>query len=268
MSINQQVVWITGASSGIGKEMALQYAAKGYAVAVSARRTDLLQSLVTLIENKGGNAMAVECDVTIESSVESAVKSVAAHYGKVDVAIANAGCGVIGFMDALSEKDWHRQFSINVTGLAMTIKHALPELKKTRGRLVLVGSVAAFVPNPMVGAYGASKAAVHNIGESLQVELLGTGVSCITIHPGFVDSNIARVDNTGAFNPETKDPRPANLMWPTDKAVKAMIRAIDSRKKVKVITGHGKVIVFIGRFFPGIARALMAKQIKEILKSQ
>lgn len=149
----------------------------------------------------------------------------------------------------------------------MTAKHAVPELKKTKGRLVLIGSIASFIPNPYLAAYGASKAAVHNIGESYQIELLGTGVTCTTLHPGFVDSNITRVNNEGVFNPETKDPRPANLMWPTDKAVKDMIRAIDRRKKVKVITGHGKVITFIGRFFPGIARAMVAKQIKEILKS-
>jgi short-subunit dehydrogenase len=150
----------------------------------------------------------------------------------------------------------------------MTVKYALPELKKTKGRLALIGSVAAYVPNPMVGAYGASKAAVHNIGETLQVELKGSGVSCTTIHPGFVDSNITRVDNDGNFNPEAPDPRPANLMWPTDKAVKVMIKAIEKRKKVKVITGHGKVFVFLGRFFPGIARKMMQKQMSEIAKSK
>ena len=267
MSSNQQVVWITGASSGIGKEMALQYAAKGYAVAASARRTDLLESLVTVIKSKGGTALAVECDVTKEETIANAIKTVATHYGKIDIAVANAGSGVVGFMENLSQKEWERQFNINVVGLAMTAKHAVPELKKTKGRLVFIGSIASFIPNPYLAAYGASKAAVHNIGESYQIELLGTGVTCTTIHPGFVDSNITRVDNEGNFNPEAKDPRPANLMWPTDKAVKDMIRAIDRRKKVKVITGHGKVITFIGRFFPGIARAMVAKQIKEILKS-
>jgi short-subunit dehydrogenase len=267
MSSHQQVVWITGASSGIGKEMVLQYAAKGYSVAVSARRTDLLDALVTNIKSQGGNAFAVECDVTKEKSIENAVRNVADHYGKIDIVVANAGCAVIGFMENLSQKDWERQFNINVVGLAMTAKHAVPELKKTKGRLVLIGSISSFLPNPYVAAYGASKAAVHNIGESYQIELLGTGVTCTTLHPGFVDSNITRVDNEGNFNPETKDPRPANLMWPTDKAVKDMIRAIDRRKKVKTITGHGKVFVFLGRFFPGIARAMSAKQIKEILKS-
>ena len=153
---------------------------------------------------------------------------------------------------------------INVTGLAMTVKYVLPELRKTEGRLVLIGSVAAFLPNPMVGAYGASKAAVHNIGETLQVELKGSGVSCTTIHPGFVDSNITRVDNNGVFNPDAKDPRPAKLMWSTQKAVKVMLKAIEKRKKVYVFTTHGKVLVFLGKYFPALTRKMMEKSISEM----
>jgi short-subunit dehydrogenase len=267
MNTQKQVMWITGASSGIGREMALQYAAKGYAVAVSARRTELLGKLVNEIEAKGGEGFAVRCDVTDEASIKSAISAVVANYSKIDIAVANAGCVVVGFFENITKEEWIRQLDINVIGLAMTAKYVLPELKKTKGRLVLLGSVSAYVPNPYTSAYGASKAAVHIIGESLQVELLGTGVTCTTLHPGFIDSNITRVDNLGHFDPNAKDPRPANLMWPTDKAVKDMIIAIERRKKLQVITGHGKVFVFLARFFPGIARAMMAKQIKEISKS-
>lgn len=268
MKTTKPVVWITGASSGIGKELALQYASKGYVAVVSARREELLEALVSQIQSNGGEAYAIVCDVTFEESIKKAVIKILSHYGRIDIAIANAGCAVLNFLENSSQQEWERQFSINVIGLVMTAKYAIPELKKFNGRLVLIGSVSAFIPNPYVPAYGASKAAVHNIGESLQIELKGTGVSCTTIHPGFVDSNITRVDNEGHFNPYAPDPRPANLMWPTDKAVKQMITAIDKRKKVQVITGHGKVFVFLGRFFPGIARIMMAKQIKEILKSQ
>jgi short-subunit dehydrogenase len=267
MTEHKQVVWITGASSGIGKELAIQYAAKGFAVVVSARRMDLLELLQNDIKSQGGEAYAIYCDVSVSESIEKCVHQIISQYKRIDIVIANAGCGVVGFMEKLSEEDWKRQLIINVVGLAMTIKYALPELRKTKGRIALIGSVAAFVPNPMVGAYGASKAAVHNIGETLQVELLGSGVSCTTIHPGFVDSNITRVDNNGVFNPEVKDPRPTNLMWPTDKAVKEMISAIDKRTKVKVVTGHGKVFVFFGRFFPRVARFLMAKQLAKMKQS-
>lgn len=143
--------------------------------------------------------------------------------------------------------------------MALTVKYALPYLKKNQGRIGLVGSVGAYLPNLNVGAYGASKAAVHSIGLTLQVELMGTGVSCTTIHPGFVVSEIARVDNDGQWHPERTDPRPAKLMWPTDKAAKVMVSAILMRKRVYIFTTHGKIIVWLQRWFPGIVRKIVSK---------
>ncbi len=132
-------------------------------------------------------------------------------------------------------------------------------MKKNQGRIGLVGSVGAYVPNPNLGAYGASKAAVHSIGLTLQVELMGTGVSCTTIHPGFVVSEIARVDNEGLWDPERTDPRPANLMWPTDKAAKVMVKAIMNRKRTYVFATHGRVLVWLQRWFPGLVRTITSK---------
>lgn len=259
MKHSNQVVWITGASSGLGKGLALELASQGAAIAVSARRMDLLEEVVKEIEAKGGKAKAYLCDVLSSQSIEECVEKIVQDFGKLDVAVANAGYGVLGKIEELTESDWNRQLAVNVTGLALTCKFALPHLRKTKGRLALLGSVAAFVPNPGIGAYGASKAAVQNIGESLQVELKGSGVSCTTIHPGFVESNIARVDNEGTFHPDRQDPRPANLMWTTEKAAKVMVNAIGKRKKVFVFTGHGKILVSIAKFSPSLIRNIIAK---------
>jgi NAD(P)-dependent dehydrogenase (short-subunit alcohol dehydrogenase family) len=259
MNFQHHIVWITGASSGLGREMALEFSRHGASVAVTARRMDLLEQLVTEIESGGGKAKAFFCDVMEEKNIEDCVREIIAHFGKLDVAIANAGGGVVGKIENLTEADWQRQLNLNVTSLALTVKYSLPHLRQTKGRVVLLGSIAGFVPNPMVGAYGASKAAVHNIGETLQVELLGSGVSCTTIHPGFIDSNITRIDNEGNFHAEWKDPRPANLMWPTDKAAKVMVKAIAKRKKVYVFTGHGKLAVFLGKYFPSLMRRMASK---------
>ena len=84
--------------------------------------------------------------------------------------------------------------------------------------MVLIGSVASFIYTEKSGAYCASKAAVHAIGNTLSLELIGTGVSCTTIHPGFVESEIAQVDNQGVFDPSRPDPRPAQLMWSSERA--------------------------------------------------
>lgn len=259
--MNQQnlIVWITGASSGLGRAMALEFASQGVIVAISARRMDQLNEVVKEIETKGGKAKAFFCDVLDSKSIEACVNQIVADFGKLDIAVANAGYGVLGKIENLTEEDWSRQLAVNVTGLALTCKFALPHLRKTKGRMALIGSVAAFVPNPGTGAYGASKAAVHNMGESLQVELKGSGVSCTTIHPGFVESNITRIDNEGKFHPDRQDPRPANLMWTTENAAQVMVKAIGRRKKVFVFTGHGKVLVFIAKFFPGLMRKIIGK---------
>lgn len=247
-----QVVWITGASAGIGRELARQMADEGAHVAVSARREDRLEAVVSEIENRGRQALAVACDVTDERAVADAADRVAEHFGRLDVAIANAGFGVVGPIEELSADDWRRQFDVNVVGLAVTVRHSLPHLRKTGGRMVLIGSVASMVTRTNTGPYSSSKAAVRMIGQTLALELHGTGVSSITIHPGFVESDIARTDNEGVYHPDAEDQRPAKLMWPTDRAARVMINAIHKRKREYVFTGHGKFFGFLGRHWPAL----------------
>ena len=94
------------------------------------------------------------------------------------------------------------------------------------------------------------------------MELLGSGVTSTTIHPGFVVSEITRIDNDGSYHKDREDPRPSNLMWPTNRAAKVIVNAIAKRKKVFVFTGHGKIAVFLGKFLPSIARKITSKTAK------
>jgi len=255
----ENVVWITGASSGIGKAMAIEWSKLGYKVALSARRKELLELVATEIKNTGGEALVVTVDIMDETSIENAVQQIINNWGRIDIAVANAGFGVIGSIEKLTANEWNRQLQGNVTGLALTVKYALPHLKKNNGRIGLVGSVGAYLPSPSFGAYGASKAAVHSIGLTLQVELMGSGVSCTTLHPGFVESEITRVDNEGMFHPERADPRPEKLIWPTNKAAKVMVNAILQRKRIYIFTTHGRVLVWLQRWFPGLIRMIISK---------
>jgi short-subunit dehydrogenase len=255
----ENVVWITGASSGIGKAMAFEWARLGFKVVLSARRKELLEEIALEIRNSGGEALVVPVDIMEEKSIEDAVQRIITTWGRLDIAVANAGFSVFGGIDKLTAKDWNRQLQGNVTGLALTVKYTLPHLKQNQGRIGLVGSVGAYLPNPNVGAYGASKAAVNSIGLTLQVELMGTGVSCTTIHPGFVESEIARIDNEGVWHPERPDPRPSNLMWPTDKAAKVMVKAIMNRRQNYIFTTHGRVFVWMQRWFPSMIRTIVSK---------
>lgn len=247
-----KIVWITGGGSGLGREMAILFARQGADVAVSGRRVDRLEETVALIQNEGRVGLSVPCDVRDENDVDKAVAAVIERFGKLDVAVANAGFSVAGAIETLSADEWRRQFDTNIIGLTNTIRSTLPELRKTKGRIVLLGSVAGLVTMPGTGAYHASKFAVRAIGETLSKELHGSGVSCTTIHPGFVASEIGRVDNKGVFKDTRRDPRPARFMWQPDAAAKVMVDAIYRRKREFVFTKHGIAAGFLGRHFPGL----------------
>lgn len=245
--------WVTGGGSGIGRALALELARQGADVAVSGRREDKLLAVADEIEALGRRGIAVACDVTDEAAVRDAADRVASSLGKIDVAVANAGFAVGGPIESTSAEEWRRQLDVNVVGVAMTAKHALSYLRESKGRLGLVGSVAGFFPVARTGAYCASKYAVRAIGQTLSIELGGSGVTCTTMHPGFVASEINQVDNRGVHDPDRQDKRPQSLMWPADKAARVMANALYRRKTELVFTGHGKVGAFLGQHFPGVA---------------
>ncbi len=257
-----KVVWITGGGTGIGKALALAFGKEGATVAVSGRRQDRLQGVVDELAAQGGKGLAVRCDVTDEASVAEAVKKVVRTLGGLDVAVANAGFSVAGRVEKLSAADWRRQLDVNVIGVAMTARYAIPHLREREGRLALIGSVASMLATPGVGAYAASKYAVRAIGQVLAAELHGSGVSCTTIHPGYIESEIAQVDNQGRFDPQREDRRPKNLMWPADRAARVMVDAIAKRKREYTFTGHGKIGAFAGRHMPGLVHFGMTRNRK------
>lgn len=256
---NDAVVWITGGGSGIGLALALEFAGQGARVAVSGRRKERLDEAVQAIEAAGGAGLAVPCDVTNDDEVKAAVAEVVAGFGRLDVAVANAGFGCMGRFEELSDAEWRRQMDVNVLGAVSTARWALPELRKTGGRLALIGSVMAMMAAPKSSAYCASKFALRGIGLCLAQELAGSGVSCTTIHPGFVESDIAKVDNLNRPRPDRKDKRPSNVMWPADKAARVMVKAIRKRKVEHVFTGHGKLGAFLGQHTPGLVHFAMTR---------
>ena len=254
-----KVVWITGGGTGIGRALALEFGGCGAVVAVSGRRREPLDEAVEAIEEAGGRGLAVCCDVTKVTDIENAVDEIVSETGRLDVAVANAGFSVAGPFEELSASDWKRQFDVNVVGLAMTVQVALPHLRQTNGRIALMGSVAGTVGLPKNGPYSASKAAVRSIGQTLTAELVDTGVSCTTLLPGFVESDIGKVDNKGEYQADWEDRRPKKLMWPADKAAKKMYGAIKRRRMEAVITGHGKVVAFFGDHTPRLMQTLVGR---------
>ena len=133
--------------------------------------TDLLEKVAAELRAGGGSAIAVACDVTKDGDPEAAVARAVAEWGRLDTVLANAGFAVAGRLEALTLDDYRRQLETNVFGTIRTLKAALPELKKSRGRIGVVGSVNGFIGTPATSAYCASKFAVRGLCDSIRPEL-------------------------------------------------------------------------------------------------
>jgi NADP-dependent 3-hydroxy acid dehydrogenase YdfG len=180
------VFLITGASSGIGAATARAAAQAGYRLALAARSVDRLEGLATEL---GGDerAIAVRCDVTEWSDQEAMVARVLAHFGRLDVAFANAGFGARRGFESETPEFWREMVLTNVYGAALTIRATIAPLTEARGHLLLTGSVAGRRALPG-SLYSATKWAVTAMGEGARQELNGTGVRVTLIEPGAVDT--------------------------------------------------------------------------------
>jgi short-subunit dehydrogenase len=249
-----QTILITGASSGIGAGLARAYARRGDRLALIARRLDLLEALATELRGLEAEVTVHQGDVTRDGDVLRVVEDLAAQGIGIDVVYANAGFGVAGNVQRLSIADYQRQFDTNVFGVLRTVKETVPALRKSRGRLVLVGSVAGHAASAGMSAYSMSKFAVRALAETLHGDLAPEGIGVTLVSPGFVDSDIRRTNNQGVVQVGAKDPIPSWLRVGTEQAAREIVRGVDRGKAEIVVTGHGKVIVFIARHFPGLLR--------------
>jgi short-subunit dehydrogenase len=258
-SLKRHVVFITGASSGIGAALGREFARQGADVALAARRTDRLEALAAELRIHGRRALALACDVTADGDLERAVTRTGQELGSLDVLVANAGFGVRGPLERLTLADYRRQLETNVFGALRTIYAGLGDLKRTRGRLVLIGSVNAYLALAGSSPYSMSKFALRALADSLRQELVHYGISVTLINPGLVESEIHQVDNLGVRHPEATSPAPAWLRMRTDRAARQIVHAVWRRRSERVITVHGKIAVFLQRHAPwliaGAARA-------------
>lgn len=250
-----KAVLITGASSGIGEELAWQLGQAGAKLTLAARRKERLEELAQRITAAGKARPLVEqCDVTQDGDLQNAAAESIRQWGTLDVVIANAGFGVVGPMKKLSVEDYRRQFETNVFGVLRTIYAALPEIEKNKGNIVIIGSVSGWTSSPGASPYTMSKFAVRALANSITPELALSGVKVTLISPGFVASEIRRVDNQGELHEDAREPIPGWLVVRTDKAVREILRAVAKGKHEAIITGHGKALVFLARFMPWVLR--------------
>ncbi len=257
MRFKDHAVLITGASSGIGLAMARVFFEQGANLILVARRKDRLESHCQSFTTSSQRALPCTADVAVEGEIEKAVDLAVEEFGRLDVVVANAGFGVVGEVEKLEIADYRRQFETNVFGVIRTAKASVAELKKTKGRLGITGSVNGFLSLAGNSPYAMSKFAVRAFSDSLGLELAESGVSVSHLAPGFVESEIRRVNNRGQLREFTPDPLPSWLPVKADKAARQMVNSLYQRKRETVITGHGKAVVWINRHFPEISHSLL-----------
>jgi short-subunit dehydrogenase len=216
-----KVVMITGASSGIGRGLAVELARRGAKIGLVARRADTLEEVVREIEAVGDKALALPADVQMEASVRAAADKLRAGFGPIDILIANAGIGPTRDAAQLSAAEVAGVININVIGASNSVAAVIPEMvARGSGQLVVISSLAAYRGLPRSAAYCASKAAVSAFFESLRLDLHPRGIDVTIIHPGFIKT------------PLTAD-RAVEMpfLMELDYAVKKMVRAIEKRRK-------------------------------------
>ncbi|MFC1928298.1 SDR family NAD(P)-dependent oxidoreductase [Chloroflexota bacterium] len=181
-----KVVLVTGASSGIGREVALQFGRKGARVALVARRRDRLDEVAEQVRFLGGEPLVLPTDISVREQMEAAVHAVEECWGRMDVLVNNAGYGVYGTVEECEPEDFERQIAVNYLGAVYATKAALPLMRRQRsGTIINVSSISGSTTSPFDSSYCASKSALNAFTSVLRMELAGSGISVSLICPGY-----------------------------------------------------------------------------------
>ena len=234
-------IFITGASSGIGEALAIEYAKRGAILGLCARRTEKLNDVANKCKDLGAKEVLVyTLDVTDESQSTKIAKQFSDHVQEIDIVIANAG---VAYSDKISSGDpsqINKVISTNVIGVTNTIIPFVPKMKETNsGKIVIISSIASFRPIAFHGCYSSSKAAVRMLADSWRMALKKYNIQLTSICPGFIVSEMTDVN---------KFPMPFLLQ--TDDAARKMVKAIDKGKKTYILPWQYKTIIYLTRWLP------------------
>lgn len=204
------VVWITGGSSGIGRALAKMLAAAGYTVAVTAREGDEIEALIAELAPLSGRILSYPCDVTDEARLENTLAAIESAAGPVVLAIFNAGTYVPVAGENLSVRKFRRTFDLNLQGVINGLVPVARRMQKRGfGHIVLLGSISAWFGWPTTAAYGASKAAINVMAQSLKYDFDKINIRIQVANPGFVNTPLLQLQQTASMVPALMSPEDA-----------------------------------------------------------
>jgi short-subunit dehydrogenase len=271
MKLKDKVVVITGASSGIGKSLAFQFAQQGAKLVLGARQfVTLCQITQTIEQQYNTRAVAVACDVTIENDCAQLIKQAVLTFGRIDILVNNAGISMRALFNDAEVNVLKNLMDVNFWGTVYCTKYALPEILKSEGSVVAISSIAGYKGLPGRSGYSASKYAMNGFMDALRVENLKTGVHVMVACPGFTATNIRNtaLNNKGLQQGEST--LEEDKMMSADVVAAKIINGVINRKRTLIMTTQGKLTVFLSKFIPAfldnMVYKVFAKEKNSLLK--
>lgn len=251
MNLKHKTVIITGASSGIGKSCAEEFAKKGANLILGARQYVTLCEIAQDLEQRYGiKAVAVQCDVSKEAECMELIAQAIATFNRIDVLVNNAGISMRALFRDLDLRVLRNLMDVNFWGAVYCTKYALPELLKHRGSVVGVSSIAGYRGLPGRTGYSASKFALNGFLEALRVENLKTGLHVMIASPGFTASNIRNVALVKDGSAQGETSMDEDKMMSSAEVAQIIVKGIEQRKRSLIMTAQGKLTVFLNKVLP------------------
>jgi short-subunit dehydrogenase len=260
MKLNDKVVIITGASSGIGKALAIEFASRGANLVLAARQYVALCELTeSLIRQYNIQAVAVQCDVSNEEDCSHLIKQTMLTFNRIDVLINNAGITMRALFKDVDLKVLKTLMDVNFWGTVYCTKYALPHIQKTQGSIVGVSSIAGYKGLPGRTGYSASKFAMNGFLDALRIENLKTGVHVLTACPGFTASNIRNTALAKDGSQQGESTLEEDKMMTAEEVAKIIANGVVNRVRTLIMTRQGKLTVTFSKFFPAWLDKLVYK---------
>lgn len=252
-TFRENVVIITGASYGIGRQLALDLAVDGAWLMLASRNIEKLEEVSKHCHQQGGKVTFAHADVANPIQCQNLIECTVAEYGRIDTLINNAGVGMASRFDELQDLAvFERVFRVNFLGSVYCTHYALPYLKKTRGRLVGISSLRGKFPSATADAYGPSKHAMAGFFDSLRIELADSGVSVTMIYPGWVSTGISSRALWADGTLRGRLSKHETGAMPVDVCARTILKAVAKRKREVVMTFQGKIGLWVRLIAPKI----------------
>jgi short-subunit dehydrogenase len=249
--LEQKVIVVTGASAGIGRALCLELAQQRPRLVLAARDEAQLQAVAQECRERGAETLVVPTDVAQPAECEWLIASAQRQFGGIDALVNNAGIGMIARFDELSDLSvYERLMRVNYLSCVHLTWHALPALKKSRGRIVAIASLAGLTGVPTRTGYAASKHAVIGFFDSLRIELLDTGVSVTVVAPDFVVSEIHRRAIGPDGRPLGRSPMQESRIMTAQDCARHIVQAMERRERLRILSWRGRLGRLVRLFAP------------------